>query len=203
MHCRPPPFADAAYREIRLSFGERMPRAEVIGYVGDHNAALLDIDVSHVMRAYPDAFFAIEVRRADNVLFPAAVNLYAENGHVRWPVDGSALTEPGRLAIQITACASGGTVAREWAVPFEVLPSLAQNPTPPARPDWMADMNRTAHAIERMYGEMMGALEACKAAQCSAEESARTARELLDLVTQRVYGAGPANAPDGPGLSGS
>lgn len=123
---------------------------QVIGIDGEVQSAKLRINVARQMRSYPDATYAITIKRADGETYPAAIGLTPDSGGwVEYVLTTEDLALPGALQAEAQMRRNGEVVIKSTIWPFSVARSLAytQPNPPPLIPHWADEVLSKSDAV--------------------------------------------------------
>lgn len=137
-------------RDITLTLDRIGAYVLMLGRVGENRATRVTIDMSSVIRRYPDAIGSITVKQPNNKEYPAVVT--QTDGMLTWVItDADIGDKPGTGEAQITVCSADGTIIKTAIATTRVTESLGspKSPAPDPVKGWVANAEEVLADVER------------------------------------------------------
>lgn len=149
-----------------------------LGRQGENLARTVDIDVSAMLDAYPDAAVGLIFQRAgETELYIGATSL--EDNILSWPITAAVTAHAGRGKIEVRAML-GQVVVKSVTAPTRVDISLSGAGSPPdPEDDWINDVMQAASDAEKSADNAEKSAESASASAAAAEKSAQDAAQAL------------------------
>ena len=149
-----------------------------LGRQGENLARTVDIDVSAMLDAYPDAAVGLIFQRAgETELYIGATSL--EDNILSWPITAAVTANAGRGKIEVRAML-GQVIVKSVTAPTRVDISLSGAGSPPdPEDDWINDVMQAASDAEKSADNAEKSAESASASAAAAEKSAQDAAQAL------------------------